>query len=256
MTNEARSEEVSKSHIIVPCKNEAGNIPNLVEDFLKHRHHEDRLWLVEGGSSDNTREECLQIAGQESSIEFLPQAGRGKFGGVRTVIHHLLESGERGTVAIWDADHSIMYCDVQRAMALSSSSNSFIFTERIGAQIEKGAMPLINNVGNRVIAWIAGFVYGIKIKDALSGTKIFPLSFFSNIEDRNLFDFLQKDTYGDLSYFLLAKVNHSEMYSISVNYYARKYGVSGLNRLANGIELLQNLNVSRNIIKKIGKNHV
>lgn len=239
---------MSNRHIIVPCKNEAGNIPFIVRDFLTNFQQGDNLWLVEGGSHDNTAEICLSFSSEENSIHFLSQVGRGKFGGVKTVINHLIDIGESGLIAIWDADNSIKFCDVSKALLLAESSDCFVFTERIGATIERGAMPLINNFGNRIIALIASSVFKVKIEDALSGTKVFDLSLFRRLEGNRVLDFLSKDTYGDLSYFLLAKINGTSILSFDVDYYARKYGESSLNRISNGVELLKSLNYARIIL--------
>jgi glycosyltransferase involved in cell wall biosynthesis len=236
-------------HIIVPCKNEAGNISNLIDDFLVHFRFGDYLWLVEGGSQDNTAEICSMYSGENDSIKFLNQIGRGKFGGVRTVLNHLDILGETGLIAIWDADHSIRFSDVQRALLLAESNHCFVFTERIGSKIEQGAMPLINNFGNRVIALAASMVFKLKIKDALSGTKVFDLSLFEDLDRKEVQNFITNDTYGDLSYFLLAKIRGDSMRSLGVDYFARRYGTSSLNRLANGIELLRSLKIAYAILK-------
>lgn len=239
---------LSNRHIIVPCRNESGNIPCIVSDFLTNFQQGDNLWLVEGGSQDNTAEICLGFASEENSIHFLSQIGRGKFGGVKTVTNHLIDVGESGLIAIWDADNSIKFLDVSKALLLAKSSECFVFTERIGATIERGAMPLINKLGNRVIALLASIVFKVKIKDALSGTKVFDLSLFRGLEGNRVLEFLSKDTYGDLSYFLLAKLKGTPMLALHVDYYARKYGVSSLNRISNGVELLMSLKFARRIL--------
>ena len=241
---------MSNRHILVPCKNEAGNIPYLVKDFLQYFEFGDCLWLVEGGSQDNTAEVCLQYSRENISINFLSQVGRGKFGGVKTALNHLIEIRASGLIAIWDADHSIKFSDVRRALRVAESSSCFVFTERLGANIEYGAMPKINNLGNRVIAFIASLVFKAKIKDALSGTKVFDLSLFDKLDRKDIDGFLAEDTYGDLSYFLLAKIKGVPMYNLNVDYYARKYGVSSLNRFSNGMELLRSLKYARVILKR------
>jgi glycosyltransferase involved in cell wall biosynthesis len=249
-SNSLKEKVLINRHILVPCKDEAGNIPSLVDDFLQHFEIGDCLWLVEGGSKDNTAEVCMQYSRENISINFLSQIGRGKFGGVKTALNHLMEIRESGLIAIWDADHSIKFSDVRRAFGVAESNTCFVFTERLGAKIERGAMPKINNLGNRVIAFIASMVFKTRIKDALSGTKVFNLSLFEKLDRKDIHGFLANDTYGDLSYFLLAKMKDVPMYNVNVDYYARKYGVSSLNRLSNGIELLRSLRFARDILKR------
>jgi glycosyltransferase involved in cell wall biosynthesis len=77
---------VTKNIISVPCKDEEGNIPILVQDFLSLSEAGDELWLVEGGSKDKTLTVCTFYSAEHDSIHFVSQKGRGKFNAVRTVI--------------------------------------------------------------------------------------------------------------------------------------------------------------------------
>jgi glycosyltransferase involved in cell wall biosynthesis len=239
---------VSRNLVVVPCKNEAGNIPNLIADFLANSKDEDELWLVEGGSSDDSSRVCSEYAEQFNSIHFINQIGRGKFGGVRTVIDHLIDLKKEGVIAIWDADHSIKFRDVRKALDLANGENTLVITERIGSNIEDGAMPRLNFFGNKVVAILTSLIFRTKVRDALSGTKVFPINLFIT-KDNVVLDFLDRDSYGDLSYFLLARLQGLKFECLSVDYYARVYGVSGLNRIQNGVELLQSLAIANKIIR-------
>jgi glycosyltransferase involved in cell wall biosynthesis len=226
--------------VVVPCKNEALNIHSVVADYNTFENAESELWLVDGGSTDGTENVCAKYAREYKNIHHLNQEGRGKFKAVRTVIEYLQSNNESGIVVIWDADHSIRYGSIQEVLKNPLENDTFVFTERIGSFIEKNAMPQINHIGNRVIAFFASIVFKSHIADALSGTKIFPLTMFTNLEP-DIIQFLDLDTYGDLSYFLLAKKCGYRFEKIKVDYFARAYGTSSLRRLSNGIELLKNL---------------
>jgi glycosyltransferase involved in cell wall biosynthesis len=229
-----------KSFVIVPCKNEALNIHSIVADYNSFENAESELWLVEGGSTDGTENVCARYASRFDNIHHLSQQGKGKFRAVRTVIEHLQSNNESGIVVIWDADHSIRYGSIHDILKNPLKIDTFVFTERIGSFIEKNAMPQINHIGNRVIAFFASIVFRSQIADALSGTKIFPLTMFTNLEP-DLIQYLDLDTYGDLSYFLLAKKHGYHFEKMKVDYFARAYGASSLKRFSNGIELLKSL---------------
>lgn len=229
-----------KSFVIVPCKNEALNIHALVAEFNLFSNSEIELWLVEGGSHDGTGKICSDYSLEFQNVHFLEQLGFGKFRAVRTVIEHLQSKGEIGTVVIWDADHSIRFDSIHSILLKPFPGDKYLFTERIGSFIEEGAMPRLNNLGNRVIAFFASVIFRFKISDALSGTKFFPLSMFQNLKPE-LIKYLDRDTYGDLSYFLLARIHNYKFEKVKVDYFARTYGTSSLKRLTNGLELLRSL---------------
>lgn len=209
------------------------------------------LVLIEGGSTDKSGEIANGYA--ESSLNgeivFLIQNGKGKFNAILTALNYLLDPSQETYIVIWDSDHSIRFGDAQKAADIVSAGGKFVFTERIGSYIEKGAMPLVNNFANRVIATFASLVYKTPIVDALSGTKAFPIDIFSDLSE-DFLRFIKNDTYGDLSYFLLAKRSNLKFEKFKVNYFARVYGVSGLNRLSNGLELLHNLLLSAKLLRR------
>jgi hypothetical protein len=161
-----------------------------------------------------------------------------------------LLKNERSLVAIWDADHSILFKDVRKALKMASDESTFVITERIGAKIEEGPMPRINYLGNITIALFTSMVFGKKVKDALSSTKVFPLGIFKDTINE-VKDFLDRDSYGDLSYFLLAKIHGLDFRTLGVDYYSRVYGVSSLNRIGNGLELLQSLKLANRIMTEL-----
>jgi glycosyltransferase involved in cell wall biosynthesis len=214
------------------------------------------LVLIEGGSTDKSGDIASGYA--ESSfngeIVFLTQNGKGKFNAILTALNHLLDPTQETYIVIWDSDYSIRFGDAQKAADIVSEGGKFVFTERIGSYIEKGAMPAINNFANRVIATFASLVYRTPIVDALSGTKAFPINIFSDLNESFL-KFIENDTYGDLSYFLLAKRSNLKFEKFKVNYFARVYGVSGLNRFSNGLELLHNLFVSAKLLRRKNGGH-
>jgi glycosyltransferase involved in cell wall biosynthesis len=240
-----------KIYYLVPCRNEQENIHLIVADFLSKRKLNEVLILIEGGSTDKSEIVAKNYAkfSLQNEILFLSQIGEGKFKAVLTAINFLSDTDDEIYIVIWDSDYSIRFEDAQRAADLVALGNKFVFTERIGSYIEKGAMPFINNVANRVIASLASLVYGFPIADALSGTKAFPLAIFKEL-NFDFLNFIESDTYGDLSYFLLAKKNDLQFVKFKVDYFARTYGVSGLNRFSNGLELIKNLGLSLKLLRR------
>ena len=235
--------------IVVPCQNEAGSIPGIVEDFLESSKQNEHLYLVEGGSKDNTRMVCQNLADRykDQKVFFLEQKGRGKLGAIITAAH----SDPSAILAIMDGDASIAFKDVQRAVELSKKTGTLVTGNRFGMSMEDGAMRSLNNLGNRVIAKISSYVYEQPIPDALCGTKVFPCNFLVSPMPE-LQASLNMDTYGDLSYFLAARLNGLGILSLDMHYKARTYGESGLNRFENGFELLRILKNSRRILKLKG----
>ena len=93
--------------IIVPCRNEAGEIELLLKSILTHLKVGDTLIVVEGGSYDPTWEIVSNFASNNSNVVALQQKGTGKFDAVLTGI----EIAKQHFIMVWDADGTVSFKD-------------------------------------------------------------------------------------------------------------------------------------------------
>ena len=227
--------------IIVPCKNEKGNIAKMAEQFCDASKSKYKLVYVVGESNDGTFEECLRVQKEFSDfrIKVEKQVGFGKFGALETV---LLEHTD-AVIVIWDGDNSIRFKDVEKCIEIFLKENSMVavFGNRINESLDKQTMPRINFVGNLIFSKVASYVFKLRIDDVLCGLKVFPAKILLTEGNQRLRAIFNKDTFGDLSIVYCSFKYLVAVENVEVEYFPREYGSSKLSRFSNGLELTRNL---------------
>ncbi|MCJ7625753.1 MAG: bifunctional class I SAM-dependent methyltransferase/glycosyltransferase family 2 protein [Anaerolineaceae bacterium] len=222
--------------VIVPARNEAGNIPAIfarVPEMGKGTE----LVFVEGGSSDNTYEtieEVMRQNPQRKSI-LLRQEGKGKGDAVRMGFAH----AEGGVLMILDADLTVPPEDLARFYdALVSGKGEMINGVRLVYPMEKQAMRFLNLLGNKFFSMIFSWLLGQPIKDTLCGTKVLWKKDYEDIAANRAY-FGDFDPFGDFDLiFGAAKLNY-RIIDIPVRYRERTYGDTNIDRWRHGLLLLR-----------------
>lgn len=219
--------------IIIPARNEAGNIAELLDRLPRFGTTQEVL-IIEGGSSDKT----LEIAHLEASsrpeqeIKVLEQTEQGKGSAVRQAL--MACRGE--LIFILDADLSVDP-EILPAFyrAICGQEADFINGNRFAHQMEEGAMRPLNWLGNRVFAALLSLQLGLKLSDTLCGTKVFYREDFVNQSD----GLPELDPFGDFSLLIGAATRPLRIAEIPVDYRARKYGTTNIRRWRDGYTLLR-----------------
>lgn len=222
--------------VIVPARNERGNIESLVQR-LPAMGPNDELIFVEGHSSDGTWEEIQRVATVHASrgIRIYQQSGKGKGDAVR------LGFGEaRGEILmILDADLSVPPEVLPKFYrAIVDDVGEFINGSRLVYPMEKRAMRFINMMGNKFFAAAFSFLLGQPLKDTLCGTKVLRRAHYEAIaRDRAYFgDF---DPFGDFDLIFGAARQGFRIVELPVRYRERVYGDTNIRRWAHGLLLLR-----------------
>jgi hypothetical protein len=227
--------------IVVPCKNERGNIYSMADQFSNALNSSYKLVYVVGESNDKTFEECLLVQSKfnSSNIEVEKQIGIGKFGALTQVVL----DNPKALIVIWDGDNSIKFSDVEKCIdrAIQKKPMSAVFGNRLNESLEKKTMPTLNYVGNVIFSRIASFVFKTRINDVLCGLKIFPAHVLLTEDMQNLSVIFKKDTFGDLTVVYGVSKHLGAVENVKVKYYPRVYGSTKLKRFRNGLELIRNL---------------
>jgi len=222
--------------VVVPCRNEAGNIENLVRRLPSMGRHTEILF-VEGHSKDNTLEECRRVAEKypERDIRVLVQEGSGKGDAVR-----LGFSQARGDVLmILDADLSVAPEDLpQFYETLVSRKGDFINGSRMVYSMEAHAMRFLNLVGNRVFALLLSRLMGQPVKDTLCGTKVLFRRDYDRIA-KGRAHFGKLDPFGDFDLLFGAAKLSLKIVELPVRYRERVYGETNISRFRHGWLLLR-----------------
>jgi SAM-dependent methyltransferase len=222
--------------VIIPARNEAGNIPGIFERVPKMGANTE-LIFVEGHSKDNTYEviaqNIQQYPGQRSML--LRQDGTGKGDAVRKGFKNA--SGD--ILMILDADLTVIPEDLPRFyQALVSGKGEFINGVRLIYPMEEQAMRLFNIIGNKFFSTTFSWILGQPVKDSLCGTKVLWAKNYQVLAaNRSYFgDF---DTFGDFDLlFGSAKLN-LKITDLPIRYRERTYGTTNIQRWKHGWLLLR-----------------
>lgn len=208
--------------VIVPAKNEAGNLRKVVAEIVSINVVSEIL-IVVGDSRDSTWQNALQLELDFPGRVFAhKQFGKGKF---NAVLHGVsISSGD--SIMIWDADGTVPANDNQEIIRIASLQSTCVIGDRLAGIISTGAMPGVNLLGNHLFALLWSPVMSGKKIDLFCGSKIFPRNVFANVPR-----ILKKiDTFGDLSLITTALIMKAEIISLPVRYHARSYGTSNLRK--------------------------
>jgi len=225
-----------KVSVIVPARNEAGNIGNIFKRVPK-MGSETEIIFVEGHSSDNTLEEIKKQIKKHPSIKssFFKQEGKGKGDAVR-----LGFSKAKGDILmILDADLTMPPEYLPRFYkALSSGAGDFVNGVRLVYPMEKQAMRFFNLLGNKIFSLVFSFLLGQTVKDTLCGTKVLWKRDYDTIaKNRNYFgDF---DPFGDFDLIFGAAKLNLKIVDLPIRYRERVYGETNIQRWRHGWLLLK-----------------
>ncbi|MGB8982982.1 MAG: glycosyltransferase [Anaerolineales bacterium] len=222
--------------IIVPARNEAGNIKAIFER-IPQMGSATELVFVEGHSKDDTYAaiEREMAAHPATPSLLLRQPGIGKADAVR-----LGYAKARGDVLmILDADLTVPPEDLPRFYeALVSGKGEFINGVRLVYPMEKEAMRTLNFLGNKFFSMAFSWLLGQPIKDTLCGTKVLWKRDYEKIAaNRSYFgDF---DPFGDYDLIFGAAKLNLKIIDLPIRYRERTYGSTNISRWKHGMLLLR-----------------
>ena len=232
--NESIKIEKSKS-IIIPAKNEEGNLPELVKRIPKFNNCE--IIIVCGDSTDSTliTSENIKKEYQDFNISVLEQTGKGKANAVWEAVRET--TGE--VIAILDADISVEPETLEQFFEIIDNNYAdFVNGSRLIYQMEADAMRRINKFGNRLFQFLISQVTRTHLTDSLCGTKVFKRELIEKIfwwqETFGL-----KDPFGDFDLIFSASFTGQKISEYPINYKARTYGKTQISRFRDGLKLIR-----------------
>jgi len=222
--------------IIVPARNEAGNIKAIFERTPK-MGRETELVFVEGHSKDDTFAAIQREAASHPSTPslVLQQTGIGKADAVR--LGFAKANGD--VLMILDADLTVPPEDLPRFYeALVSGKGELINGVRLVYPMEKEAMRTLNFLGNKFFSLAFSWLLGQPIKDTLCGTKVLWKKDYEKIAaNRSYFgDF---DPFGDYDLIFGAAKLNLKIVDLPIRYRERTYGSTNISRWKHGMLLLR-----------------
>jgi SAM-dependent methyltransferase len=222
--------------VIVPARNEAGNIAAVFERTPEMGSGTE-IVFVEGNSSDDTYAAIEReiAAHPERRSQLLKQTGRGKGDAVR-----LGFTQARGDVLmILDADLTVAPEDLPRFyQALRSGKGDFINGVRLLYPMEKQAMRFLNLLGNKFFSLAFSWLLGQSLKDTLCGTKVLFSRDYQRIAANRAY-FGDFDPFGDFDLLFGAAKLNLKIVDLPIRYRERTYGTTNISRWKHGLLLLR-----------------
>ncbi len=230
------AERLPTVSVVVPARNEAGNIERIVRD-VPEMGGGTEIVFVEGHSTDETFAtiEAAARAQPARRISLHRQPGVGKGDAVRFGF----EKATGDILMVFDADLTVDPAMLPRFYeALQSGRGEFINGVRLVYPMEEEAMRPLNFLGNKFFSLAFSWLLGQPIKDTLCGTKVLRREDYAKLAaNRGYFgDF---DPFGDFDLLFGAAKLNLKIVELPVRYGARRYGTTNIQRWRHGWMLLK-----------------
>ena len=223
--------------ILVPCRNEKGNIENAILRMPRFGSAQEILF-VEGNSSDGTFEECERVrdAYRENwDIRVLKQDGKGKGDAVRKGF----AAAKHDVLMILDADLTVPPEALPKFQAVIESGKAeFVNGTRLIYPMEHEAMRPLNFIANRFFAYLFTYLVNTRLTDTLCGTKVLMRKDYELLaKERDYFG--NFDPFGDFDLIFGAAKQNLKIIETPIHYKARTFGETQISRFRDGWLLLK-----------------
>lgn len=223
--------------ILIPCRNERGNIENAIRRMPRFGSAQEILF-VEGNSSDGTFEECERVrdAYRDSwDIKVLKQDGKGKGDAVRKGF----AAATGDVLMILDADLTMPPEALPKYHAVIESGKAeFVNGSRLVYPMEDEAMRPLNFIANRCFAYLFSYLVNTRLTDTLCGTKVLLRKDYEALARERAY-FGNFDPFGDFDLIFGAAKQNLKIVETPIHYKARTFGETQISRFRDGWLLLK-----------------
>lgn len=222
--------------IIVPCRNEQGNIENAVRRTPAFAPDMEILF-VEGHSKDGTYAECLRVqaAYPDRDIKVMRQGGKGK----ADAVWMGFDAARGDILMILDADLTVPPESLPRFYeAIASGQAEFVNGTRLVYPMEDKAMRPLNWIANRIFARLFSYLLNQRFTDTLCGTKVIQREDYRRLSANRAY-FGDFDPFGDFDLLFGAAKLNLKIVEIPIRYRDRTYGETQISRFRHGLLLLR-----------------
>lgn len=215
--------------IIVPCRNEVGNVERCVREAQKLGTRTE-LIFVDDGSTDGTADAIrpeLNPDVETSVIRYSPS--RGKAHAVKTGF----DRARGDIVVVLDADLTTHPSELQPLYeAFASGRAEFVNCTRFIYPQENKAMRFFNYIGNKVFTILVSLVMEARVSDTLCGTKAMFRRDYLHMT-------MGRDPWGDYDFLFGAAQLRLVIRELPVHYRERTAGQSKMKALRHTLNLVR-----------------
>lgn len=222
--------------VLVPARNESGNIRNAIERIPDMGSHT-QIIFCEGNSTDDTWDTIQRLRNEypNKDIHILQQKGKGKGDAVRC--GYAEATGD--ILMILDADLTVRPEDLPKFyMAIATGKGEFINGVRLVYPMEERAMRTLNTIGNHFFSLLFSWILEAPIKDTLCGTKVMTRANWLKLTEGRRF-FGDFDPFGDFDMLFGAHKLNLKIVDLPIRYQERVYGDTNISRFSHGWLLLR-----------------
>jgi len=220
--------------VVVPARNEAGNIESVVARIPKMGSRTEVIF-VEGNSTDDTFATIERVIADHDGgdLKLLRQPGVGKGDAVRHGFAHA--SGD--ILMILDADMTVAPEELPRFYrAIAGGVADLANGVRLVYPMEKEAMRFFNYLGNKAFGFLFSWLLRQPVKDTLCGTKVLTREAYAVIAENRAY-FGDFDPFGDFDLLFGAAKGNLKIVDLPIRYRERVYGATNIDRWRHGVLL-------------------
>ncbi len=239
--------------VVIPCRNEAGNVDAAVER-LPEMGRSTEILFVDGHSTDGTVERIEQAIARcrgRRDIRLIHQTPRGEVGtstedpdrmlrlGKGDAVRKGFAAAKGDVVMILDADLTVAPEDLPRFVeVLAEGRARFVNGSRLVYPMEQESMRFFNLCGNKAFSLAFTWLLGQPIKDTLCGTKALFREDYERLAAGRAY-FGDFDPFGDFDLLFGAARLRLPIVDMPVRYARRTAGVSKVRLVSHGFLLVR-----------------
>jgi SAM-dependent methyltransferase len=226
-----------KVSVIIPCKDEKGNVRSAVER-IPELGKETEIIFCDDKSTDGTADEVrlMQAEFPHKNIRLVDGPAISKSRNVWTGFR----AATGDILMILDADLTVMPEELPRFVeAIVSGKGEFINGSRMVYPMQGQAMKFANMLGNKGFATLFSYLLGSTVRDTLCGTKVLWRKDWEKIS-LMIDTWGAEDRWGDYELLFGAAKLNLRIVDLPVHYQERTYGDTKMNRrFKNGLVMLR-----------------
>ena len=150
--------------ILLPALNEEDGVADVLNriprQLLQQKGYAYSVHLLDGGSTDQTR-----AVAKRMGAEIFVQSGNGKGAAFREFVPKIHEQ----YVVLLDSDGTYPPEVIPDLVGKLRAGAPVVIGSRLRGSINDGAMSMANRIGNRMLSWLASFLFATPISDVCSG---------------------------------------------------------------------------------------
>ncbi len=236
----AKKSQYNSASVIVPCKNEFGNIKNCIERIPNFCENIEIIF-VEGNSTDDTWGEIKRVINNKNlnkknfKLKGYKQEGSGK----KNAVFKGFDKATNEILMILDCDLTVPPEELAKFwVKIQSGEAEFVNGTRLVYPMNDNAMKFLNYVANKSFSLLFSWILGQRYTDTLCGTKI--ISKKNYLRAKNFTKDLDKlDPFGDFFLIFSSLRLNLKMIEIPIRYEARSYGETQISRFRDGYQLIK-----------------